>query len=738
MLTTATVNLVMLALGGITYAAVALIALLQPAGANRSASRMLAVYAGLGAVWNLLLELWLAQRLWFFQPAFQSRLPLYGALALAAVGYYMTRAFLRSDTRGPATWVAAGALYLALLLVVDSGLVPMGPGWPALREQVMHAGIGLGWGFWAVAALALTLRAHRRAQSALHRNRIEYWAAFLSLVLCSDGLLFVPLLAPAALLRWLAVLGIASVSFSHDLPDMRRMRQESVIYVAVLLVTTLLYFGVFQVAVGPLVAASQPFQPWVPWLGLALILAVVVSPLHRLAQWLARRLFIGANYNARQMVSEYSLAISNTVELEPLSELALGLINSAMGVEHGALYVVDRQPDPAHGDMYCLHNVKTLGAGPAEEGHLSADGPLAAHLCREHTPLTHYDIDLLPRFQSLALPERTWINSLGMDVFVPIYTQDEWIGLLALGPKRSGDRYYDDDLQQLGVLADQTAVALKNARLVADLRQLNRTLDEVNQNLAQMDRTKSEFIDIVSHELMTPLSLIMGYNQILMDDESVQSNEANRQIFEGINRGTERMRELIDTMLDAAKIDTRVLEVQSNPVSIAVPIRHVADRLRSALIERNLTLDVKDLTCLPMLETDLEALVKVFYHLVVNAVKYTPDGGHITISGRQVAADELPGISTESVEVVVADTGIGIDSEHLEMIFTKFYQTGDVISHSTGKTKFKGGGPGLGLAIVRGIVEAHGGKVWAESPGHNENLCPGSRFHVVLPLVQRH
>ncbi len=85
------------------------------------------------------------------------------------------------------------------------------------------------------------------------------------------------------------------------------------------------------------------------------------------------------------------------------------------------------------------------------------------------------------------------------------------------------------------------------------------------------------------------------------------------------------------------------------------------------------------------------------------------------------------------VEVVVSDTGIGIDPSLRDLIFTKFYQTGEITLHSTGKTKYKGGGPGLGLTIVKGIVAAHGGVIWVESPGYSEEIYPGSNFHVVLP-----
>ena len=112
-----------------------------------------------------------------------------------------------------------------------------------------------------------------------------------------------------------------------------------------------------------------------------------------------------------------------------------------------------------------------------------------------------------------------------------------------------------------------------------------------------------------------------------------------------------------------------------------------------------------------------------------------PPGGSITISGR--AVPPRPDLPEGGVEIIVSDTGIGIDLDHQELVFTKFYQTGEVALHSSGQTKFKGGGPGLGLSIARGIIQAHGGKLWVESPGYDEAACPGSSFHVVLPLRQK-
>jgi signal transduction histidine kinase len=195
------------------------------------------------------------------------------------------------------------------------------------------------------------------------------------------------------------------------------------------------------------------------------------------------------------------------------------------------------------------------------------------------------------------------------------------------------------------------------------------------------------------------------------------------------------LHEIVDSMLDVAKIESQELELHPTPIAMASMIRYVRDGHREALNERHLTL-VEEIQDLPPIEADLDALRKVFYHLIGNAIKYTPDGGRITISGRALQPGELD-MTEGGIEIVVSDTGIGIDPNLRDLVFVKFYQTGQVSLHSSGKTKFKGGGPGLGLAIARGIVEAHAGLIWAESPGYDEESCPGSQFHVVLPLHQK-
>jgi signal transduction histidine kinase len=143
---------------------------------------------------------------------------------------------------------------------------------------------------------------------------------------------------------------------------------------------------------------------------------------------------------------------------------------------------------------------------------------------------------------------------------------------------------------------------------------------------------------------------------------------------------------------------------------------------------------------LPTIWGDGGRIQQVLGHLISNAVKFTPDGGSVTVSGRVVSQEQLdtrapnPPLDDHFVEVIVADTGIGIEPSEQGRIFEQFYEVQDPSLHSTSKTEFMGGGAGLGLAITRGVAEAHGGWVWVESDGYDPDRFPGSRFHVVLPV----
>ncbi len=260
------------------------------------------------------------------------------------------------------------------------------------------------------------------------------------------------------------------------------------------------------------------------------------------------------------------------------------------------------------------------------------------------------------------------------------------------------------------------------------LQERTAELERTYKVLEQMDRAKASFIEVAAHELRTPLTLVKGYTQMLA--MKFKDEPETIALTQGILDGSDRMQEIVGSMLDVSRIDSKMLKILPEDANLGVVLGRACKTFQDALKERNLTLAMQGVDGLPIFQADPDQLYKVFYHLVINAIKYTPDGGRITIHGHLVES----GDRQNEVEIVVSDTGIGIEPEHHQLIFEKFYQTGEVYMHSSGKTKFKGGGPGLGLAIARGIIEAHGGRIWVESPGHDEVNYPGSKFFVRLPL----
>jgi signal transduction histidine kinase len=255
-------------------------------------------------------------------------------------------------------------------------------------------------------------------------------------------------------------------------------------------------------------------------------------------------------------------------------------------------------------------------------------------------------------------------------------------------------------------------------------------LQKTNKILRQLDRNKLEFIQVAAHELRTPLTVLRGYADVLHSFPEIKANSALVEVYEGIIKGASRMHEIVNLMLDITRIDSETTKIGSVPVSLEQIINELVHEFREAAGEREIKLNPQYANDLPLINADPNMIQKALYQLIVNAIKYTPDGGCIDIFLKSALLDE----DTPGIEIVIKDTGIGLDAEHHDLVFEKFYQVGSVALHSSGTTAFKAGGPGLGLAIVRGVANNHGGKVWVESPGHDEENYPGSTFYFQLPV----
>ena len=250
-------------------------------------------------------------------------------------------------------------------------------------------------------------------------------------------------------------------------------------------------------------------------------------------------------------------------------------------------------------------------------------------------------------------------------------------------------------------------------------------MDKVQRQMERVDKSKSAFISVAAHELKTPITLIEGYASMMEDLMRAGKGVNLDSLLAGMTTGIDRLRSIVDDMIDVSMIDNKLLQLNFQPMQVGQMLEALRIEMEETLKGRKLALEIRSFDgSRQWIYVDHARLMQAIRNILNNAIKFTPDGGTITVDGRT-----LPGF----IEVTIADTGIGISHDNQAMIFEKFGQLGRVDLHSSGKTKFKGGGPGLGLPIARGILETHGGSIWVESPGYDEKTCPGSTFHVLIP-----
>ncbi|NWG15885.1 MAG: GAF domain-containing sensor histidine kinase [Chloroflexi bacterium] len=305
----------------------------------------------------------------------------------------------------------------------------------------------------------------------------------------------------------------------------------------------------------------------------------------------------------------------------------------------------------------------------------------------------HYNqVDQENRFQTRSL------------LAVPLTYQDRVMGVLEIVNKRALP-WTDADREYAGILAAQAAVAIERAQLVDALRR-------ANQELNELDQIKNDFIAIASHELRTPLAVILGYASFLQEEAEGEMVEmVGKVVASGM-----QLRRIIEDLTNLRYLHQSAGELKRARVPLAELIEEAVLDVNDMAEAKGHKLDVALPEARITVEVDRIRLAMALTNLLNNAVRFTPENGHI-----QVRTEERP----DEVWVLVSDSGIGLEADQLERVFERFYQVEDSMTRHHG-------GMGIGLSIVRALAEAHGGRVWASSPG----LGRGATFTLALPLAE--
>jgi signal transduction histidine kinase len=270
-------------------------------------------------------------------------------------------------------------------------------------------------------------------------------------------------------------------------------------------------------------------------------------------------------------------------------------------------------------------------------------------------------------------------------------------------------------LRQAGELYDLVA---ERKRLLTDLRARNQDLEKANAELKESNALKEAFIRVASHELRTPLTILMGLPELALRAPGLPASAADW--FRRTLAAAQRMHRLVEQLLQMLRAGRFERPLLRRPTDLAALVREAADDVRPFAEQRRLELAVELAPGLGTMEVDADKVRDSLNHLLLNAIKFTPDGGRVEVSARRTPAGDA--------ELRVRDNGVGISPENLAHLFEPFFTERDVSKHSSGQFEFLRRGLGLGLSVVRAFVAMHGGRVEAVSePGR------GSTFTVTLP-----
>ena len=682
----------------------------------------LAIYLLLHILWALLRYAMLLPQ---FNPSGLSIIAEYIAMVAPMALFAATLTFVR-PRHGRWLWLLPSVLLTCLALALDVRLFGPRSIEAVINGQVLtqqdwrmltgHAGWTCVYGFM----LGFTWRARTNSHSPLHRNRLRYWTAAALLAMASTIIILlapgVPLLAGGVVALAGAFLAVITWRIYY-LPDVRVLLRRT----ASSAMLTLITFAIYLLGIRVAQSAFGEQSALGPIFGAVLVagaLAVGYGPLRDGVQRLTRRVLGSEVIDYTASLQDYSQRITQVLDLEALAVIVVETVSSALGAARGALFLAQDDPDAG----LTLEAVGETG-NEAVKLVCPSESPITRRWRTGSGPLLQYDVDILPAYHTVSGAERAVLSRWKMEVYFPIRVMGQLVGMLAVGSKRSGDPYFDSDMSYLTALTDQTGVALQNAKLVSELRganrqmaDLNRDLERANEQLQELDKLKSAFIGVVTHELRSPFAALNFSMQLIQKYGLENLMPEQREQLKQVSEGLKRAETMINNLITFAAFLSKQGQLQMIPVDLKQLAQETVKILEPMARSRDVKVTLQLSGRVPLVMGDRERLAEAIYHLTHNAIKFNLTGGKVTLVCRAVP---------DGVILEVADTGVGIPAERLPEMWRDFTQLADPLRRGVE-------GLGLGLPLVRYVVKAHGGDVWARSlPGQ------GSVFGFQIPTAQK-
>ncbi len=398
-----------------------------------------------------------------------------------------------------------------------------------------------------------------------------------------------------------------------------------------------------------------------------------------------------------EALRQASLHLTSSLELQPVLEAIIEHVLRLVSADNTHIFLCDGEQLLFGAAMWGGALQQRPYAEPRPEG-------VTHTVARTGKPIVIPDVDVHPFFR-----ERHWGGAIAS---LPLLVGGEVQGVMHVAFEKP-HVFTENELNLLRLLADQAAIAINNARLHQQLRQRADELAVALARQEELDRLQGEFIQNVSHELRSPLALIRGYAEMLSQGEFGDLSSEQQRPISIIARRSRMVSDLVEDLTLLLEAGARPLEPEE--IALSDIIHTAVEDFRMVADRAGLTLRAEIADDLPHVSGSHAYLRRVLDNLLSNAIKFTPAGGTVAVRAWHTG---------EQVALEVRDSGIGIPSDQLDRIFERFYQV-------DGSARRRYGGVGLGLALVKEIVERHGGQVGVES-----QVGQGSTFTVTLPIYQ--
>lgn len=491
---------------------------------------------------------------------------------------------------------------------------------------------------------------------------------------------------------------IAYTMVRHSLLDFRSVIARAAAYLLVLSSLAGVYLGLGYILTQAIMSISDNRElNEVTFLILAIVLALLITPLKQFFDKFSNRLFYRDAYEPQIFIDKLNKTVVSDIEVYSLLRKVSEVVKSNFKITFCEFVTINDQ-----GKIVYVNNDLVGHQG------LNVFELFYQDQVNHYHPIVVTDYLEDPAHQKL----KDSLNQRDIGAMVSLIQQEDNTAsqirsiYMALGLKKSGNPYSGQDIRMLSITANTLGLAIQNALRFEEIASFNFTLQQkiedatkelrrANEKLKALDETKDEFISMASHQLRTPLTSVKGYLSMVLEGDAGEIKKTQRQLLQQAFDSSQRMVYLISDLLNVSRLRTGKFILEAQPTNLSELVEAEVAQLKETASARGLKLSYEPHSGFPLLMLDDTKIRQVVMNFLDNAIYYTPSGGKITASVK--ATDE-------AVEYTVTDTGLGVPKKEQHHLFTKFYRAGNA-------KKARPDGTGLGLFMAKKVIVAHGGAI---------------------------